>query len=463
MTASVASLGFLPMALSTSGGAEVQRPLATVVIGGLLTATFLTLVILPILYYWLERWNNRKGGSSNPVKGSAMTVLLCIGMFSSMQAQERVIDLETAMEIAISNHPDIMAAELDVARTQSLQNLKYNLGNTDISYQGDGLFDKDFGQQVNQLGVVQNIPHPGIIRAQNKLQDAYTTKSTTEKQISENELKWKVKQLYFDIQYKNEIRKLYTNLADTYSEYVNKAEVRVNAGAANPLEALTLKSKWQEYQLLLSQTSIELANMQKQFQVILNTSEQVIPEESLDAIAFTPSFDTENNLLLIQIQQDIAIESAKIETMQSALKPNFSFGYAAQRFYEGGWLSAAEVGVSLPLFNGQAKKRIQAQKVQLDIGNYEYESQLLDLKQERLQLQSRIDLYKNGMTFYEDQINTINPEMLRISNLNYKAGQLTYLELLNTLELLSNNNKNYWEQILAYNKAVIDYQYLTNQ
>jgi len=54
MTAAVASLGFLPMALSQSGGAEVQRPLATVVIGGLITATFLTLVVLPILYYYFE-------------------------------------------------------------------------------------------------------------------------------------------------------------------------------------------------------------------------------------------------------------------------------------------------------------------------------------------------------------------------------------------------------------------------
>lgn len=56
MTASVASLGFLPMALSISAGAEVQKPLATVVIGGLITATFLTLVILPILYYYSERY-----------------------------------------------------------------------------------------------------------------------------------------------------------------------------------------------------------------------------------------------------------------------------------------------------------------------------------------------------------------------------------------------------------------------
>ncbi|MHC0440345.1 efflux RND transporter permease subunit [Flavobacterium sp. 3-210] len=60
MTASVASLGFLPMALSTSGGAEVQKPLATVVIGGLISATLLTLIVLPIFYLMLERGLNRK-------------------------------------------------------------------------------------------------------------------------------------------------------------------------------------------------------------------------------------------------------------------------------------------------------------------------------------------------------------------------------------------------------------------
>ena len=55
MTALVASLGFLPMALSTGTGAEVQRPLATVVIGGILSSTFLTLLVLPGLYYWAHK------------------------------------------------------------------------------------------------------------------------------------------------------------------------------------------------------------------------------------------------------------------------------------------------------------------------------------------------------------------------------------------------------------------------
>jgi len=55
MTAAVAAFGFIPMALSTSAGAEVQRPLATVVIGGIISSTFLTLLLLPILYDWVER------------------------------------------------------------------------------------------------------------------------------------------------------------------------------------------------------------------------------------------------------------------------------------------------------------------------------------------------------------------------------------------------------------------------
>jgi cobalt-zinc-cadmium resistance protein CzcA len=55
MTALVASFGFVPMALSASAGAEVQRPLATVVIGGIISSTFLTLLLLPVLYEWVER------------------------------------------------------------------------------------------------------------------------------------------------------------------------------------------------------------------------------------------------------------------------------------------------------------------------------------------------------------------------------------------------------------------------
>jgi cobalt-zinc-cadmium resistance protein CzcA len=463
MTAAVASLGFLPMAISTSGGAEVQRPLATVVIGGLITATFLTLVILPILYNWLERWNDRKVGRTINSKGISMSILLLLGTVTSSTAQDQILTLDEAIQMAVSNHPKLKAASLDIEKNQSLQNLKYNLGNTDISYQGDGLFDTDFGQQVNQIGIVQNIPHPGVNKAQNKMQDAYAMQSVTQKELSENEVEWNVKQLYFDIQYKKEMEKLYANLASTYQEYYDKAEVRVKVGAANPIEALTIKSKWQEYQLLLRQVELEITNLEKQFQLLLNTSSRITVEDKMNPVDHIIQESVDNNLSLLQTQQNIAIQSAKVDVVQSALKPSFNVGYAAQRFYEGGWLSAAEVGVSLPLFNGQTKKKVQAQKMQIDIGNYEYENQLLVLSQEKLSIETKVKLYQAGIDFYSDQMRSVNPEILRISNLNYQAGQLSYLELLNTLQLLATNNRNYLEQILAYNKAVADYQFLTNQ
>ncbi|MCL4123383.1 UNVERIFIED_CONTAM: hypothetical protein GTU68_027347 [Idotea baltica] len=463
MTAAVASLGFLPMAISTSGGAEVQRPLATVVIGGLITATFLTLIILPILYYWLEKWSERKSNRINVSKGGVLGILLILGLSFSAQAQEQALDLDSAISMAITNHPNLKAASLEVEKNKSLQNLKYNLGTTDISYQGDGLVDRQFGQQVNQIGIVQNFPSPGITKAQNKLQDAYTNQSITQQQITENELKWKVKQLFFDIQYKKELETLYSNLVSTYKEYHRKATVRVQAGFANRIEVLTLQSKWKEYDLLLNQVKIEVTNLNKRFQLLLNTKESITTVDSLSVANHSTQIDTTTNPLLLQGQQSIAVEYAKVDAMKAELKPSFNVGYAAQNFNQGGWLNAVQAGVAIPLFNGQTKKRIEAQKMQIDIGNYQYQSTLLSFKQDQLEIQNTLTLYQAGVDFYKNQIETINPEIIRISELNYQAGEISYLELLNTLQLMTTNNKNYWEQIIAYNKAVADFQFLTNQ
>jgi len=436
MTAAVASLGFLPMAISTSGGAEVQRPLATVVIGGLITATFLTLVILPILYYWLEKWSERKSMRMNVTKGGVVGIFLILGLSVSTQAQQQALDLDSAIAMAISNHPNIVAASLEVEKNKSLQNLKYNLG---------------------------AFPSRGVTKAQNKLQDAYTNQSSTYQKITENELKWKVKQLYYDIQYKKELEKLYGDLISTYKEYHRKATVRVELGAANRIEVLNLQSKWNEYELLLNQVKIEIANLNKRFQLLLNTNEAITTSRRLSTANYSIEIDTTTNPLLLQHQQEIAIENAKVNAMEADLKPSFNAGYALQKFNQGGWLSAVQLGVALPLFNRQAKKRIEAQKMQIDIGNYQYESKLLSFKQDQLEIENTLDLYQAGVDFYKNQIETINPEIIRISELNYQAGEISYLELLNTLQLMTTNRRNYWEQILAYNKAVADYQFLTNQ
>ncbi|HFC01207.1 MAG TPA: CusA/CzcA family heavy metal efflux RND transporter, partial [Phaeodactylibacter sp.] len=240
MTAAVASLGFLPMALSGSGGAEVQRPLATVVIGGLISATFLTLVVLPILYSWLAHWQERNNKINLPKNGLTILVF-CLFFVGKNQAQERPITMEEAVQLAIQNHPAIRATNLQIQQGQALQGLKYSLGNTELTYQGDGLFKKN-GQRVNQFGVLQNIPNPASIHAQNALQNERVAQRFLQKKQTEKELKFQVQQLYLDLQQRKELKKLYKRLLQMYQQYFQIAKVRADVGEANRIEMLTIQS-----------------------------------------------------------------------------------------------------------------------------------------------------------------------------------------------------------------------------
>lgn len=105
LTGLVASLGFVPMAIATSAGAEVQRPLATVVIGGLIVSTILTLIIIPVFYRLVNsiavRQLRRKNRLS--VRKSALVMILLVIFAPAMQAQQSVT-LEQAIETAMTNH-----------------------------------------------------------------------------------------------------------------------------------------------------------------------------------------------------------------------------------------------------------------------------------------------------------------------------------------------------------------------
>lgn len=460
MTASVASLGFLPMAISTSGGAEVQRPLATVVIGGLITATFLTLVVLPILYSWLAQWQEGKSKPSLPAKG-AMVLLPLLFFGWSAQAQQRPITMDQAIEIALKNHPSVRAAKLQVQQSQALQHLKYSLGTTDISYQGEGLFRKN-GQRLNQIGFVQSLPNPATTKAQNAFQDEVVVMNNLYSELTEKELKFQLKQLYYELQQRKELQALYQELVQLYQQYYQTASVRVQTGAANNIERLSIGSSLNEYQLLQRQMALEISNLEERLQVMLNTNEAVTTTDGL-SLNSPVSRDTVAALQVQLAKQHIRLEQANIDILKAKMKPDFNLGYAAQNYFDGGWLSGIQVGVQIPLFNKQTKQKIEAQKIQTEVAKAQYEAEQLRVNQQLLSVYNSIQLYAEGANYYREQLDSVNPEMERISELNYQAGEISYLELLNTLNLLAKNNKRYWEQVLAHNKAGALYQFLANQ
>ena len=145
MTAAVASLGFLPMALSTSGGAEVQKPLATVVIGGLVSATLLTLIVLPILYLLFEKGIKRRKKMSNPI----VTILVLLISSFSFAQNSQTITLEKAIEKAKANNIDLKIADKEIEKQTVLKKTAFQVDPLQVQYQGGQFNSVDYDHNVS--------------------------------------------------------------------------------------------------------------------------------------------------------------------------------------------------------------------------------------------------------------------------------------------------------------------------
>ncbi len=460
MTASVASLGFLPMALSTSGGAEVQRPLATVVIGGLLSATFLTLVVLPILYSWLARWQERKNASST-LGATALWFLPLFAIPSLLSAQSSTLTMTEAVEQALQNHPMIQAATLRVEQEQALQKMPYQLGVTQLGYQGDGLFRPN-GQQVNQVKVIQDIPNPARLKAQNNRQEETVNLRRLQQQYQERELTLEVKTIYLKLQERKALRALYQDLIGTYQDFETIAKRRAELGEANRMEALTLQSAELEYQLLFNQLNLEIDNLELLLSSYLGVGEKTTTSDSLDLLPWLVPDQEVEGLQVKMAAQNIALETSNLAVIKSDLKPDFKLGYAAQNFVEGGWLHGLQVGVKVPFFQKQTKRKLAAQGLDLQAHQATLEGERLRQAQELSRLENQIRSYAAGAEYYQTQVEQVLPEMERIARLNYQAGAMSYLELLQTIKLVAQHQTSYWNQVLAHNQAVVQYEFLLN-
>lgn len=153
LTALTDVLGFLPMAVSSSAGAEVQRPLATVVIGGLITSTLLTLFILPILYRWTE--NRRNLRIQKPILSIFVIAFGLIGLKTNAQEgnTSEVISKEQAVEIALNNYPKLKNAQRRISQQKAMQGAAWDLGKTTVFTSGEEI--SEAGGTYTTYGIQQ--------------------------------------------------------------------------------------------------------------------------------------------------------------------------------------------------------------------------------------------------------------------------------------------------------------------
>ena len=473
MTATVASLGFLPMALSHGAGAEVQKPLATVVIGGLITATFLTLFVLPLLYLIFS------GKRKNNVSATTVLVFALLS-FNAANAQTpttKTISVEDAISTALKNNLGIQSQNLNVQSSTTLKKSVFELPKTNVNFQ--------FGQynSINQdkaFQVSQSIPFPTYFTAKSGLYKAELQSSELRQQATASEIKAQVQYWFYQLQYLQTAKKQLQSLDSLYNDFVSAAALRYKTGETNLLEKTTAETKRGQLSLLLKQNETEFSTAYNSLKTLMNTSEDftITVNQNLQPLVLSSSFDTTliaNNpsLKVLYQQAVIAEKNKKVETASTL--PDFNVGYFNQSligtqtvngsdvFFDGSKrFQGFNVGISIPItFFSNASK----------IKSLDYKQQALQKEADngklilQTQLQNAFQQYNQNLSQYNYYKSTALPNaeiIINTAKVGFNSGDIGYIEYLQALQTATDVQLNYLQSINQSNQSIININFLIN-
>jgi cobalt-zinc-cadmium resistance protein CzcA len=473
MTATVASLGFLPMALSHGAGAEVQKPLATVVIGGLLSATFLTLFVLPLLYLIFS--------TKKKIKFSAAAIVAII-IFTvgnaNAQTTTKPLSVHDAIEIALKNNLEIQSQQLNVQSSISLKKSLFELPKTsfNLQYGQYNSINQDLGFQINQ-----SIPFPTYYAAKSNLLRAELAVTTFQQQATANEIKAKVQYWFYQLQYLQNTKRQLQYLDSLYNNFVSAAALRYKTGETNLLEKTTAEARRGQLSLLLKQNETDLTTAYNSLKTLLNKSENFTTENSTNfqPLVLSSSFDTtiiaNNSSLKVLYQQAIIAEHNKKAEIASSL-PDFNFGYFNQSligtqtingedvYFDGNKrFQGLNLGISVPLTFFSNVSKVKSLNYKQQALRKEADNGKLILQN---QLQNAFQQYNQNLSQYNYYKSTALPNaeiIISTATVSFKSGDIGYIEYLQALQTATDVQLSYLESVNLLNQSVININFLINK
>ncbi|OPC35062.1 acriflavine resistance protein B [Elizabethkingia meningoseptica] len=476
MTATVASLGFLPMAISTGAGAEVQKPLATVVIGGLVTATFLTLFVLPMLYIIFSKKVRGRMLKMKPIAPVIVFFLLFLGQ--GLRAQTRTISVQQATDMALQNNLLMKSKDLNVMVSKALKPTAGELPQLSVSAQLGQYNSPTFD---NSFAISQSIPFPTIFKAKRELIASTIKSREIEKEISVNELLKQVRSYYYQIEYLQFNKSKLTDLDNLYQDFIRIATVRYNAGDIKKVEISTAETQKGEINLLLKQNQVYLDNAYKNLKTLLNTKEEIeVPVSAgyqplkIDLVLDSTVIANNPSVKAFYQEMEIAEKNKKVEKSQGL--PEFSLGVTTQsligmhtkngveKYYgSSNRFNSFNVGISIPLTFGATKARIQSLEYQRQAAevNAKLQQQQLTAQLENAirQYQQDTEQYK----YYTEQAIPNAEKITKAAQLGYRTGDISYVEYLFALQTATNIQLKYLESIQQVNQSVVIINSIINQ
>ena len=474
MTASVASLGFLPMALSAGAGAEVQKPLATVVIGGILSATFLTLFVLPCLYILFSGAKKKLSMNAKTVIIACVTALFGFGSFDA-KAQSTPLSLDIALSMALKSNLQVRSANLAVDQSRALQKTAFDPAKTEVTFSQD---PTSGGSNDNSLGASQTFAWPGLYKNQRNVLNLQTTLSERSRNFTRAEIIRDTKTAWYSYLYSMQTIRVLDFQDSLYLNFINKSEIRYKTGETSNLELITARNKYQEVQALKKSAQTEVKIQELRLQQLLNTISPVQPIDGDLPVLYQNELDTagSTNPLIGFYQQQVEVANARVNLQKSKALPEITLGYSQQlvvksfdpaninRTYTPGTrIAGIQLGLAIPVFNGAGHARVKSEKLAVQIAETDYiyiqnqfQVQYQQAFQEYLKNKQIVDYYTSTGLKQAD-------EQLRIAQVSFDLGEIGYIEYIQNVTLAVQSRITYLETVNQLNQSAIQLQFLKGE
>ncbi|MCM5662514.1 CusA/CzcA family heavy metal efflux RND transporter [Galbibacter mesophilus] len=466
LTAFTDILGFLPMAISASAGAEVQRPLATVVIGGLITSTLLTLFILPIFYQWVEKRSERKA-KLNPKFATAMAVVCLLFTSAFAKAQQvpqndslPIISLEKAVTISKENYPLLKTKQLEIQRQTALKGTAYDFGNTQVFTGGEEISDGQGIYTLVGLGQ-QNINLFGI-GAKKRLQKQRIALAETALDLSELQVEQEVKKAWSQAYQQRQKFELYQELDSIYSQFEKAIALNYEVEAISRLEyssatnqALQIRNKLQQaesdYAIALQKLNLWLVSD------TFYTVPKSLDESEVVVLGIPTTVENHPELKLSQRQIDEA--EANYDAARSDLLPKFNLQGGLQRVNGNSGFYSYQAGISIPLFSGTERSQAKAAKIDSEIARTNANYTQRQLQSEYQQSLQSYQKWETSWQFYRDKALPLAEEQRRGALLAYKEGAVDYAAFTQIIRDAIQTEMDALDALDNYLKSVFELQY----
>jgi len=455
LTGLVASLGFVPMAIATSAGAEVQRPLATVVIGGLIVSTVLTLLIIPVFYQIVSYtvvWKRRFSAK----KFLFFFLLLAVMLPFTAKAQEKVT-MEQAIELAKQNHPRLKIASAAIRQVKAGRGEVLELSPTEMNYswgQLNGELRKDKQWEVTQgLGSLLTPFY------KNALVNRQVETGTFYRKIVEKEVVAEVKRAWAYYLYACNLRALYNDQNKLAGQLQRMGELRYQQGEITLLEKNMTTSMAVDMKNRLFQAQEEEKLALSRLNWVCYADRPLIPADTA-LILFpvdyqVPSF-SEVHLNYFQSQANEA--KAQLNVERSRFFPELSFGYVRQDILPLKGLNSWMVGVSFPVYFLPRHSKIKQAKVAAVIARTEAEANTQNLYNKVSEAVASLRRQSESLRYYTTSALKEADELLKVANLQLQHSETNITEFIQAVNVARDIRRGYLETVYQYNIAALEYE-----